>query len=310
MGAIVFVALFALDKVITAGLKKNTSNVFVDWNRIFNGEIDADLVINGSSIAELQISPKILDSILDVQSYNFGMSGFSFLMQKARYDVFSKNNDEPKIIVQIVGDGTLKKKEGLFRLPQFLPYLNDSIIRSTTKKYKGLSYLDYHMPLVRYSGESETVIKGVASFLHYEPLSTKKFKGYASNDIPWDNNFEEFVKDHPNGMEMHVSNYIKNLFEDFIKKEKQRGSKVFIIFPPTYYELENYILNRKELLDFYTSISKKYKVPFLDYSKSDFTKRKELFYNATHLNKKGAELFSTKLAADIKRILENYHYDF
>jgi hypothetical protein len=71
---VLLITLYIADFVTTKGLKKNTSNVYIDWNKIYDGEIDANLIINGSSISEVQISPIILDSILNVSSYNFGMS--------------------------------------------------------------------------------------------------------------------------------------------------------------------------------------------------------------------------------------------
>ena len=71
-------------------------------------------------------------------------------------------------------------------------------------------------------------------------------------------------------------------------------------------ELEKYISNRSEIIHICDSLAKKYDIIFLDYSNSEFTMQKELFYNATHLNKKGSELFSKKLALDIKPFLTNH----
>ncbi len=56
-----------------------------------------------------------------------------------------------------------------------------------------------------------------------------------------------------------------------------------------------------EGMQIYHSFSKKYDIPFLDYSDdTSLTYDTAYFYNAMHLNKKGAELFTLKLANDIK----------
>ena len=65
-----------LDKIISSGLRNSKSEGYISWNEIQSGEIDADLVINGSSIAAYQISPIKLDSILEINSYNLGRMGF------------------------------------------------------------------------------------------------------------------------------------------------------------------------------------------------------------------------------------------
>jgi len=295
--------LFGLDFFITTGLKKNTSNVYIDWNRIFNGEIRSNLIINGSSIAEVQISPYILDSILAVNSYNFGMSGFSFFMQRARYDIYLAHNSTPEIIIQIVGDATLQKEDGLFQIEQFLPYMGDSIIQKATQNYKGFAYWDYHIPFLRYAGRTNTIVKGFASYFNIELLKSRKYKGYACNDFKWDNNFESFKKLYPTGTRMGINNSYLTSLQNFVKEESQKGTIVILVFPPTYFELKKYILNRDELISTYKSITDENNILFLDYSQSIFSKNRNYFYNATHLNKLGSELFSRKLALDIKALI-------
>ncbi|GHV09600.1 hypothetical protein FACS1894162_0470 [Bacteroidia bacterium] len=50
----------------------------------------------------------------------------------------------------------------------------------------------------------------------------------------------------------------------------------------------------------YHGFAEKYDIPFLDYTHDPICYDTTYFYNAMHLNKKGAELFSLKLANDIK----------
>lgn len=76
---IFFVVLVSMtyiaDTLITTGLKKSKSYYFVDWNRIYGGKIDADIIINGNSKAYHHISPKIIDSVTRLNSYNLGLDG-------------------------------------------------------------------------------------------------------------------------------------------------------------------------------------------------------------------------------------------
>jgi hypothetical protein len=299
------IIIYGFDFIITKGLRKDKSNVFVDWNRIFNGEIKSNLIINGSSIAEVQLSPYLIDSILKVNSYNLGMSGYSFLMQKARFDIYLEHNPTPEIIIQIVGDATLHKNDGMFQIDQFLPYLEDSIIRKTTQEYEGFNYWDYHLPFYRYFGRTNTILKGLSSFFNVEILKSIKYKGYASNDFKWDNNFDLFKESNPMGKRIEITDTVLDLFQNFIKVESQKGRYVIIVFPPTYNELKKYILNRDELIATYKSIADENNVLFLDYSESTFSKNRDYFYNASHLNRTGSELFTQKLASDIKARMHN-----
>lgn len=299
--------LYICDTIITAGLKKNTSNVYKTWNEIYYGKSNSNLIINGSSIAEVQISPKIVDSILHVNSFNIGLSGYSFLMQMARYNVYLEHNKKPNTIIQIVGDGTLVKKEGLFQKNQFVPYLKDSLIKQATKKYKGFTELDYNLPLFKYSGDLRTVLKGLGSFCGFEPLKSKVYKGFESNDFEWDGKFDEFVKKYPSGLKYTNSEKIEDLFRQYIEEQSKAGIDVFLVFPPTYFELEKFMLSRSMIVDKYESIAKKYDhVYFLNYSSNaHFSEEKDLFYNANHLNSYGADLFTKQLVKDIKDLVKN-----
>jgi lysophospholipase L1-like esterase len=49
----------------------------------------------------------------------------------------------------------------------------------------------------------------------------------------------------------------------------------------------------------YDSIARKYNIPILDYHYDPISFDTAYFYNATHMNKRGAELFTAKLAHDI-----------
>lgn len=302
---VAYVLLYVCDAIVSSGLRNNMSNVYKSWNEVYKGEVNADLIINGSSIAEVQISPKVVDSILHVNSFNLGMSGYSFLMQQAKYNVYLEHNKSPKIIIQIVGDGTLVKKEGLFQKTQFLPYLKDSIIENITKKYEGFTELDYQVPLFKYSDNFRTVLKGLGSFCGYEPLESDRYKGFSSNDFKWDDKFEEFVKKYPNGLKYTASQEIEDLFQKYIKTQSELGTVVFIVFPPTYYKVEKYMLSRAEFVHNYDMIAKKYNnVYFLNYSSnSQFSNKKDLFYNTNHMNSYGANFFTEYLCKDIESIL-------
>ena len=48
-------------------------------------------------------------------------------------------------------------------------------------------------------------------------------------------------------------------------------------------------------MNLYSHYSKKYQIPCYDYSNDTICFQKKYFYNASHLNRKGAELFTHQL---------------
>ena len=58
----------------------------------------------------------------------------------------------------------------------------------------------------------------------------------------------------------------------------------------------------------YRDISTKYSIEFYDYSNDSLCFDKKYFYNASHLNNTGAEIFSKTLARDLKARTHNSVY--
>jgi hypothetical protein len=89
------------------------------------------------------------------------------------------------------------------------------------------------------------------------------------------------------------------LFDLYLGHCKENNIQVIFVFSPLYFKVAEFTKDKNEVMDIYYSFSKKYDIPFLDYSTDSMSYDTIYFYNAMHLNKLGAELFSVKLARDI-----------
>lgn len=89
------------------------------------------------------------------------------------------------------------------------------------------------------------------------------------------------------------------MFDTFLQECKNNNIKVTLVYTPEHIEGQNFISNRKEVIDLYKNFAEKYNLRFLDYSADSICLKKMYFYNTTHLNKKGSELFTKKLAQDL-----------
>ncbi|MFV0148791.1 hypothetical protein OBK08_12595 [Empedobacter falsenii] len=85
-----------------------------------------------------------------------------------------------------------------------------------------------------------------------------------------------------------------------IEDLQKLNTSVILINSPEYIAQIESQINRNEVIKLYKSISEKYNIPFIDYSNDSMNYQKNLFYNSNHLNAKGADIFTKKLAEDIK----------
>lgn len=113
--------LIILDIAVSKGLRKSEDMMLAEWNDIVSGNINADIIINGSSRAWVDVSPQILENRLNLSVYNIGLDGYPFYMEDMRYELFLKYNNKPKYLIQTLDVFSLSKRIGLYEVTQFFP---------------------------------------------------------------------------------------------------------------------------------------------------------------------------------------------
>ena len=296
---------YPLDYLISNALKEDHGmhGEYEVWNAIYENKIDSDIVIYGSSRAWVQINPEILETYLGKKTYNFGVDGHNFRIQYLRHLEYIKHNKKPRHIIVSVDAFTLQKREDLYNQEQFLPYmLWNKNMAVYTSGYKGFSKADYYIPFIRYAGRTATIKKANTYLLHPEDTSENfRQKGFRSFDLQWDASVDSLlasekkyrIKFHPD---------TRTLLERFIQECQNDGITVTFVYAPEYIAGQQYVENREEAMEIYREIAQKYSLVFLDYSQNELSFKKEFFYNASHLNKEGAHLFTQQLAQDLKKV--------
>ncbi len=286
------------------GLKSSDYQENAEWNPIFDGEINADLVITGSSRAWMQINTKIIEDSLGLNAFNLGMNGFHFPMQVCRYQIYKKFNKKPKFMIQILDHFTLQRRNNLFFKSQFIPHLGDSSLASFTKQYEGFTWASYNIPYFKYFGSKEVVFAGLLEYFGLKKFSSPKYKGFDSKISDWTPGFDIEKKNKPEGKRVGIQYDVVELFENFIKDVKNDGVELILIYPPDYIEFQNYITNRDSVLDIYRSLSSKHNIRFIDYSNDTICKSKKYFYDPTHLNSFGADILTNKIIQNFNALYD------
>ena len=296
----IFLLIYPIDYLFSSLLAKQNSlsisaGEYSVWNDIYKGEINAEIAVYGSSRAWVQFNTPMLSDLLNTDSYNFGLDGHNFQLQYLRHLEYLKHNKSPKTIILSVDFTTLQKRKDLYNYSQLLPYmLWNSSVYNYTKDYEGYSKTDYKIPLVRYMGEFNTLLKAI---LPNEDKKTR-IQGYAGRNEGWNNDFliakKEIKRQH-----YKIDYYTVNLFNQFLDDCKTSGIKVIMVYAPVYHEGFNFIENHQDIVNSFQIIANKHKLPFLDYTKNSICHNESLFNNSTHLNSMGADRFTKQLCDDI-----------
>ena len=300
----ILITFFVGEMTVSEGLRQTQFGDYAEWTDLYSGNINADVIINGSSKAWVNVSPQILDSFLGLNSYNLGIDGHNFLLQHRKFMTYLNFNTPPRIVVQVVGTETLEKRKDLYNYTQFLPYLNDSLIRNTTREYEGFGFADYNIPFYRYLGHEPVITVGLLEYWGIKHFKNDRFKGYKGQEKEWDNSFENFKALFPNGKPASVHPETLQLFDQYLQYCKDNGIEVHLAFSPEYYQAQPYTTNRDEINEIYKRFAKRYNFTYKDYSIDTLNFNKSFFYNSQHLNKLGSEIFSKMLANDLYQLYE------
>ena len=291
---IVLVVSVVVDFTISSKLRKNRDNrILVNWNQIYEDSTFYDLVVMGSSRAWVQYNPLILDSILSINTFNLGMDGSAVNRQIIKYEKFSSIHNTPTCIVQNIDYATMDITRGYDR-EQFFPYFfYDRQLMRSYDIYEKFSFAEKNIPCFRYFGYSELISELILGHKKYK--ATPLIKGYNGREELWDGlELEKLDK-----VECCLNKKILPIYKDFLVQQKQNGVQIIFVYAPLYYKALEKMTHKEEMYKMFQDLALQFDIPILNYLDMPICYDTTYFYNATHLNRVGAEIFTTRLANDI-----------
>lgn len=298
-----FFLLIIVDAYYSNQLKKKAlfSGEVQEWEFIRSGKAKVDLAVFGSSRVFIHINPQILEKELKQSVHNFGLNGSKFKMQFYRFNLYLKHNPKPKTVVWNLDTFSFSHIDEVFQPNQYVPFMLWNFnLYEALKEYKQTSIWDFILPLYRY--RDQTYWEGQIASAERESLTNDGFfreDGFKSYDRKWNVNWKKLKK---KNAEFDSEEYI--LLNKLITKCKQQNIQLIFTIAPEFYKGQDYMLNRDEIVSNYTKTLKKYNLPLLDYSEDSISYQQKYFYNTTHMNNVGADVFTKKLAVDLEKYLK------
>lgn len=292
---VLYVLACGLDFFISSQFKKIEASPFANWNDIYDDNINADILVIGSSRAYVQFNPHVIDSTLRLNSYNLGMDGRAVESQMIKYHIYRREQQtKPRLILFEIYQGTLDVSNGYQRI-QFVPYLTDLHLWRKTHRLEDFTWADAVIPCWRYRNylnEIKEIIKGTSFYCKPE---NQAYKGFCDYDKVWDGSMLERIDTIIYSRNKSAINEVS----EFLEECRQEQIPVVFVIAPYYIGATRKIGNLDGWYELVSSITEPYNVPILDYTYDSLSYDTTYFYNASHLNRQGAALFSKKLAKDL-----------
>ena len=295
--AIIMLLAFVADCIISKGLKLTERSHFYSMNVLMNQKMDADVVVLGNSRAVCSYNPYILDTVLGVNSRNFGVSAQPFGVSYLRWQLYHRNNKNPKLLIVNADFRELRMVSRGFEKEQYYPYMKDTLVKPYLDLY-GFTWAEKHIPMYRYRGDYKLMAIGIGEVLHIRhDRKGNYYKGFANENMKWDGRNLDYVL-RKNKIKGECEPKAVELLEHFLQETKDEGIPVVLVYAPLYKRLKDN-LKQEATMAVYRDLSRKYAVPLLDFSEMEFSSDSSFFMNGHHVNRKGANVFSYKLAQSI-----------
>lgn len=286
------------DWMISSGLKKTERGHFHTMNALMNDSINADVIILGGSRAQFAYSPRIIDSVLNCNSFNLGVSGQPFGVSILRWKLFNRHNNPPKLV--IINCDFLELRglvENGYEREQYYPYMFDSLVQPYLDDY-GFKWEDKNIPMYRYRGNYKLLALGFSDFWGiYHDNKHNPYKGYSPSHDKYNGEaLEGIIKD--GIIKANVNSNVVALLDTMLKQSAKRKCKIVFVQAPYYRRLKDY-LNDDESRAIYDSLAVIYSIPILDYTELEICNDSAFFVDGCHLNFQGSPIFTLQLASDI-----------
>ncbi len=299
----VLLLVIPADLFLSNNLKKSESFVsgeYMVWNDIYESKINADLLIYGASRAMVSFNTSLMEDSLNRSCFNMGLNGLGFWHIYLRHREYLKHNKPPKYIIYSIDITALVKDESLYNEDQFLPYMFcDKNMYKYLSKINSFNFFDFYIPMVRYFGRRNAIDCALKNFLFRKDTVPYRTKGYVGMDLQWNDDFDN-AREKLDRLEIKVDSTSIDLFDDFLHECKMKNIKVIFVYAPEYIEGQEFVKNREDVIKLYSEFSKKYNIPFIDYSNDDMCYQKKYFYNSSHLNRTGSNYFTEKFIRYLK----------
>ena len=251
-----------------------------------------DVAFVGTSRASNLIDPWTFDSVTHLHSYNVGMEGAPF----TAIDIFARKfvkKHNPRYIVMNIDIYTMEREYTLFDFPQYYPYMRDTDIAALSKMKEQLDFGKY-LPFIAISYIDDR-LKGTAfnAFLNRYPAEdlTWPHRGFAPLDSSYVYTGTE--NEVPVVFNYDTANFKR--LDSLCSFFHAHQCEVAFVMAPIYAVHEVKSENANNFYDRLQTIESKYHIrEFNHYTDRSF--KKELFFNRTHLNIKGALIYSRMLA--------------
>jgi hypothetical protein len=292
-------------RVLDFGVRRSTLMQTWKVNQIASHARDPEIMVFGSSVGEVAVDPSILEQATGCTAFNCCIDGTPFAQYKGLIDEFVSYRVTNRCVVLVETYFSFTRVESLNEIGRYAAHLsNPNIYRSLAAVQPGLAWKCRYVPFYKLVAVSHVYYKDAAiGWINWSKGAglAGSGGGYYPVAGSWEaGQDEELLK--RKFFNIEIDKEIVNAYRDTVSKLAQDGRRVVLVLPPFYRDVSAKITDFTPIRESLAAFSSCSNVVFMDFSLGELGSHKEYFYNAHHLNRTGAQLFSQELGANLAKL--------
>ncbi len=295
--AVIFLSiLFIADRLIGYELKnmyfKQRNGDYYQTTYAINSA-KQQLLIFGNSRASHHYVSSIFEKCINESTYNLGRDGRNILYSLAIFSQILSYHRPDKVILDVTPDEFSWKagREGEdVMVAALLPYISKPVIYKTIEKTNKsdlilseiFSTYAYNSIGLQVFGNDLGILSAEQNIKGYEPLIGSKASKLTDTQ-------HQRV-----GATAKNDTALVNSFKNFLLLAKKNKIGCYVVVSPLYQ------IGSDSRIPYLKKLTEAFGYPFYDYSDMKIFKQRGLFYDNSHLNNKGAIIFTSYLANQLK----------
>ncbi len=291
---VMIIISFLLEMLIEKNNKEKQYIFHANWHTIVNQNYDKLFI--GNSRVWVQINAELISLKTNSKVYNLTQDGRGANILWYKFKNYLKYNTPPKEIFLQFDNKFISNiyKNTFYSQENYLTYIYHDPLKLNKLFQEEYGFSDYetYIPLIRYFRYKEILYSHLTGHQNYDWHNIKTYKyGFDAMDLTWNaNNSWKSIWNNPSTKQYNTNNL--KYIDSFRIYCNANNIKLHLFHPPqSYTSFKKTGQNSRKILSQYIL---KYNLEFQDFN-SNIYNDSTLFYNHTHLNRKGSKIFTDQI---------------
>lgn len=292
------VLLYAIRELEYAGLRRNEKGEFAKLRQAFLEPHPCDILVVGSSRAECQFYPPLIDSATHLHTFNIGMTGATPPFIRASLEAYLENSPAPRYLLYNFDIHSLTDNpDTVYKFPRYFAYLSNEKLR------KGLQQYDSRFIAFRYIAPYSMPFFGShyldASLHGWMNIESKYDSTYYEGFTPCENspqlgNYDTLTLPEIN---TEIPEFAWQELKTIQKICSEKKIQLILVISPVHQSQQKQVRNYARLESDISRYCVNEKIPLINLGNHPIRSDQHFYADPAHLNRKGA-LYFTRVFSD------------